>query len=188
MSIQTTLRNAFATACAAILLVAAPASATVVEQGRFVDETYGFSYDCGFPVEVTGVATGNYRLRAGNPGAPGAFFALDRVSYREVHTNPDTGAWFTIRGRFASNELTATHVAGSVYEFRVIKAGQPAIFEDSAGNLVARDRGAMRQTFLFDTGGDDVPGGTFVELLDFQLDGPHAAFGERCSIAAKLIG
>ncbi len=51
-----------ATAAAFTTVAAAAASATVVEKGHIVDGTYGFSYDCGFPVEVTGIGTGNFRL------------------------------------------------------------------------------------------------------------------------------
>ena len=170
------------------VVLAAAASASVVDQGRFVDEPYAFSYDCGFPVEVSGVASGNFRLRQGKGDDAGAFFSLDRMSFREIHTNPLTGAWFSISGHFASNEITARRVDGSLFEFRTIKAGQPAVIEDAAGNLVARDRGVMRVTILFDTGGDDEPGGTFVALLDLDLNGPHASFGNLCAIATKLIG
>ena len=63
-----------------------------------------------------------------------------------------------------------------------------ATITDSAGNLVARDRGVLRRTILFDTGGDDVPGGEFVALLDLRLAGPHASFGHLCDFAAGLIG
>ena len=63
-----------------------------------------------------------------------------------------------------------------------------ATITDSAGNLVARDRGVLRRTILFDTGGDDVPGGEFVALLDLRLAGPHASFGHQCDVAAGLIG
>ncbi len=182
------LRTMLAAAGALTILVAAPAPATVVDQGHFVDEPYGFSYDCGFPIEVTGVATGNFRLREGKGDDATAFFSLDRISFREIHTNPQTGAWFSVSGHFASNEITARRIDGSVFEFRTIKAGQPAVIEDAAGNLIARDRGVLRVTILFDTGGDDEPGGTFVDLLDVDLNGPHASFGNRCAIASDLIG
>jgi hypothetical protein len=188
-------RRAFAVglpvlAAAALLTVlhAAPASATVVDQGRFVDEPYGFSYDCGFPVEVSGVATGNFRLREGQGDDSRAFFSLDRVSFREIHTNPESGAWFSVSGHSASNEITATHVEGSLFEFRITEAGQPAVIRDASGDLVARDRGVVRRTILFDTGGDDEPGGTFVELLALEVNGPHATFGNLCAIATDLIG
>ena len=88
--------KAFSTAamCAA-LAAAAPASATIVERGSFTDESYGFAYDCGFPVEVAGIASGHFRLREGKNADASAFFSLDNVSYREIHTNPLTGRWFS---------------------------------------------------------------------------------------------
>lgn len=188
MSVLIQIRTVLAAAGAATVLLAAPASAAVVDRGRLVDEPYGFSYDCGFPVEVSGVASGNYRLREGTGDDAGAFFSLDRISFREIHTNPETGAWFAFSGHFARNEITARRIDGSVFEFRTIKAGVPAVIEDSAGNLVARDRGVLRFTILFDTGGDDQPGGTFIDLLELDVNGPHAAFGNLCAIATDLIG
>jgi len=35
------------------------------------------------------------------------------------------------------------------------------------------DRGAIRQTYLFDTEGDHTPGGVFLELLEERVSGPH---------------
>jgi hypothetical protein len=177
-----------ATAAAFTTVAAASASATVVEKGRFVDEPYGFAYDCGFPVEVTGVGTGNFRLREGSGDDATAFFSLDRISFSEIHTNPETGEWFSLTGHFANNEVGATRVEGSLFEFRIIKAGPVARIEDSDGNLVARDRGVLRRTILFDTGGDQVPGGEFVELVDLRLAGPHPTFGRLCDVATELIG
>jgi len=168
--------------------VTAAAPATVVEQGRFADEPYGFAYDCGFPVEVSGVASGNFRLREGKGADATAIFSLDRVSFSERHTNPQTGEWFSLSGHFASNETGATPVEGSLFEFRIVKAGQVAVIEDSDGELVSRDRGALRRTILFDTGGDQEPGGEFVELLDLRLAGPHPTFDRLCDVAADLIG
>src|SRR5215211_9338789 len=138
-------------AAALTALTATAAPAAVVEKGRFVDETYGFAYDCGFPVEVTGVASGNFRLRAGTGDDATTFFSLDRISFREIHTNPQTGEWFSRSGHFANNEIDARRIEGSLFEFRIIKAG-PTVIEDSDGNLVLRDRGVVRQTILFDTG------------------------------------
>jgi hypothetical protein len=169
-------------------VAAAASPAAVVEKGRFVDEPYGFAYDCGFPVEVTGVASGNFRLREGTGDDATAFFSLDRISYREIHTNPQTGAWFSVSGHFANNEVSATRVEGSLFTFKVIKAGPVAVIEDSDGNLVSRDRGALQLTILFDTGGDQEPGGTFVDLVELRLAGPHPTFDRRCDVASELIG
>jgi hypothetical protein len=177
-----------ATAAAVTAVFAAPAPAGIIEKGHIEDGTYGFAYDCGFPVEVTGIASGNFRLREGTGDDATAFFSLDRLSFHEIHTNTLTGEWFSITGHFAENEVSATRVEGSLFEFRSIKAGPVARFEDSDGNLVARDRGVLRRTILFDTGGDQVPGGTFVELVEIDLAGPHSTFDRRCEVATELIG
>jgi hypothetical protein len=182
------LRRTLAIALAVTGATAAAAPASVVEKGRFEDDPYGFSYDCGFPVEVTGVASGHFRLREGSGDDATAFFSLDRISFREIHTNPETGEWFSLSGHFTNNEVSATRVEGSLFEFRSIKAGQLAVIEDSDGNLVARNRGVLRSTILFDTGGDDQPGGTFVDLVDLRLAGQHPTFDRLCDVASELIG
>ena len=79
-------------------------------------------------------------------------------------------------------------IEGSLFEFRIIKAGQVAIIKDSEGNLVARDVGVLRRTILFDTGGDQEPGGEFIDLVDLRLAGPHPSFDKLCDFATALIG
>src|SRR5215207_6522387 len=182
------VRITLAIAAIVTSVAAAAAPAAVVEKGRFVDEPYGFAYDCGFPVEVTGVASGNFRLREGSGDDATAYFSLDRISFHEVHTNPETGAWFSLDGHFANNEVSATRVEGSLFTFKIVKAGQVAVIKDADGNLVTSDRGAMRRTILFDTGGDQDPGGDFVDLVDLHLAGPHPTFERLCDVASELIG
>ena len=97
-----------AAAVCGAFVAAAPASATGVERGHFPNDPYAFSYDCGFPVEVSGIGSGHYRLREGKNADATAFFSLDNISYEETHTNPLTGRWFKVSGRFASNEITST--------------------------------------------------------------------------------
>ena len=182
------VRRTLAAAAALTTVAAAAAPASVIEKGRIVDGSYGFAYDCGFPVEVTGIGSGNFRLREGTGDDATAFFSLDRLSYREIHTNAETGEWFSVSGHFANNEVGATRVEGSLFEFRIIKAGPVARIEDSEGNLVSRDRGVVRRTILFDTGGDQEPGGEFVDLVDVDLAGPHPSFDRLCDFATELIG
>jgi hypothetical protein len=181
-------RRTLAIAATLTAVVATAAPASVVEKGRIVDGTYGFDYDCGFAVEVTGIASGNFRLRAGTGDDATAFFSLDRISFREIHTNTQTGEWFSVRGHFLNSEVSATRVEGSLFEFRSIKAGPVAVIEDSDGNLVSRDRGVLRRTILFDTGGDQEPGGEFVDLVAVDLAGPHPTFDRLCDVATELIG
>jgi hypothetical protein len=82
-------------------------------------------------------------------------------------------------------------VDGPIFEFRVVEAGQPFVIRDSDGNLVARNRGSVHFTYLFDTGGDEEPGGEYVEGSDevIRVAGPHPSFeASLCDIAGELIG
>ena len=182
------VRATLATAAVFAGVTAAAATATVVDKGHLADEPYGFAYDCGFPIEVSGVASGNFRLREGKGDDATAFFSLDRITFSERHTNAQTGEWFTLSGHFANNEVGATRIEGSLFEFRSIKAGPVVTIEDSDGNPVARDVGNLRRTILFDTGGDQEPGGEFVDLVDLRLAGQQATFGKLCDVATALIG
>ncbi|MDQ3987295.1 MAG: hypothetical protein M3280_12465 [Actinomycetota bacterium] len=171
------------------MCVALPAGATVREKGRY-SGVISFSYDdCGFPVEVSGEFSGHFRFREGKNRNKSAFFLMDNFSYSETHTNTDTGEWFLVRGNGVFNETKATRVEGTIFKFRSVEAGQPFVVEDSSGNVVLRDRGAIRRTILFDTEGDDEPGGTFLEFLDVDVSGPHPGFfADFCDIARDLIG
>jgi hypothetical protein len=170
-------------------VAALPAGATVVERDRYADD-YGFGYaDCGFPVEVTGRISGTYRIRAGKGDDASAFFLHDRFFYREVHTNAATGAWFVLRGEGVFNEVGASRVEGSIFEFRSIDAGQPFVVEDSSGEIVLRDRGALRKRILFDTGGDGEVGGSEVGFVGVDVAGPHPGlFVDFCQLARDVIG
>ena len=77
----------------------------------------------------------------GKNGDESAFFVSDNYSYRQVHTNLDTGEWFVVRGNGLFTDVKATRVEGSIFEYVTVEAGQPFVVEDSAGNVVLRDRG-----------------------------------------------
>ena len=173
---------------ALMLVSAAPAGATIVERNRY-DLGFSDRYDdCGFDVAVEGAVSGHLRIRAGTGETDTAFFLRDTFSYTEIHTNLETGESLTIEGRGVFNEVRATHVEGNVFEFTSIEAGQPFVISDSAGDVVLRDRGVVYSRVLFDTGGDDVPGG---EVLDVhtELRGPHpGADINVCNVITTLIG
>jgi hypothetical protein len=157
---------------ALMIVSAAPAGATIVERDRY---EFGFSdgYDgCGFDVAVEGAVSGHLHIRAGKGKTDTAFFLRENFSWTETHTNVETGESLTIEGHGLFKDVLAKHVEGNVFEFRAIQAGQPFVVYDSAGNVVLRDRGLVQWTVLFDTGGDDVPGG---DVLDVQaeLRGQH---------------
>jgi hypothetical protein len=176
-------------AVALLALLAGPAAGTVVDRGHY-SGTYSDSFDdCGFTLEVEGTFSGQFTVRADRDGE--AFYARDTGSFREVLTNAETREWFVVRGHRVFNEIKATLVSGTVYEFEQIEAGQPFVIEDSAGNVVVRDRGVIRFGALFDTLGDGVPGVVFLEATFELVHGPHPGFAEDfpfCEIAAELTG
>jgi len=171
-----------------VLTVAASAQATVRE--RFREEpVWSFVEDCGFPVEVTGSGSALFILREGKNKDTGAFPVLNSFRYSETWTNRATGQWFLIRGHVLFNEVEATHVEGTIFEFRFVEAGQPFVVEDSDGNVVERSRGSVHGTYLFDTQGDDQPGGEWISDLEFRVAGPHPGLDKLpCDYAVQLIG
>jgi hypothetical protein len=179
-------------AVAVALAAAVPAQSTVRERSQVKDEPYSFTTDeCGFPIAVEGSFSDLAIVREGNREDDGAFPVVDHFGFSETYTNVDTGEWFTITGKATFVEIRATRVDGPIFEFRFVEAGQPFVVRDSEGNVVARNRGAVHATYLFDTGGDDEPGGEEVpdtfEVI--RIAGPHPSFeAEFCEIASDLIG
>jgi hypothetical protein len=151
-------------------------------------DTFSFD-DCGFTIDGVENAEGVMHFRVAKGGE--AFLVSDNYSFRDVLTNRATGKWFVIRGNGLFHETAATHVSGNVYEFVAIEAGQPFVMEDSAGNVVVRDRGVIRQSYLFDTLGDGTPGGVRLEDTGVSVHGPHPGFADDfpfCELAADLTG
>lgn len=177
-----------ALAAIAMTLAAAPTDATVRE--RFsITEPIAWSYECGFPVEVTGSRSDHFTIREGRNRDAGAFPVLHRGRFHETHTNTDTGEWFTIEGRSTFNEVEATRVEGTIFEFHFVDAGQPYVVRDSDGDVVSRNRGSQHVWYLFDTLGDDEPGGEFVADVGDRVNGPHPDLERTiCDIAIPLIG
>jgi hypothetical protein len=167
---------------------AAPAGATIVEGGPYT-EPYSFGYDdCGFDVSVEGIASGHYSIRAGKGGRATAFFLNDNYSYKETHTNPDTGAFFTVKGNGIFHEIKATRLEGNLFEFEEVEAGQPFVMYDSHANSSFATEVPFTTT-RSSTLGDDVVGGELGEELDPDVNGPHLAFeGDLCENITELIG
>ena len=70
-----------------------------------------------------------------------------------------------------------------------VEAGQPFRLYDSQGNLVLRDRGAIRFTVVFNTLGDATPGGIVIEELEPSVRGPHPGFDDAtlCPVLVPLL-
>jgi hypothetical protein len=167
---------------------AIPAGATIFERGEY-GEPYSFTYDdCGFEVAVEGEFSGQFIIRTGKNKDESAFFLHDQFQFSEVHTNVDTGEWFRVRGHATFQEVQGTRVEGTIFRFEAIVAGQRVV-ENSDGEVVLRDRGAIRFSILFDTLGDDEPGGVLIEEFEPQVRGPHPGFNtDFCEIVTELIG
>jgi hypothetical protein len=164
------------------LVSVAPAFATVAFKEHYSFD-YDFTYDCdGTEISVTGHAEGVAHIRVGTGEFETAFFAHDNYEFTETHTNPD-GNFLVISGDGLFQETRAVHLEGTQFAFTSVNAGRPFIVYDEAGNVLARDRGVIRQTIVFDTLGDDTPGGEFIEELSFEVAGPHDGLGfDTCSV------
>jgi hypothetical protein len=169
-------------------LGAGTASATVIDRGHYSSDPYAFSHDdCGFDVDVEGTASGQFHIRAGKGKTDTAFFQFDNYSFTETQTNPANGKFLTITANASFRETRAKRVEGNVFEFWAVESGQFRMF-DSEGRLVARDRGSVQFHILFDTEGDDVPGGIFIEEFPPKVNGPHPGFDDFCGLITPLIG
>jgi hypothetical protein len=174
---------------AALVSGSAPAGAAAVDREQYSGTDEYTIDDCGFTLNVVSTYYGQLLLRADKTGQ--AFPETDILHFRNVLTNPDTGQWFVVRGHRLFHDISATQVDGTIYEFSAVEAGQPLVLEDAEGNVIVRDRGVIRHTYLFDTLGDGQPGGDFIANLESVVHGPHAGFAEDfpfCEIAADLTG
>ncbi len=174
---------------AALVAGGAPAGATVIEREHYSGTNEFTDTGCGFTLNVVSTFYGQSLLRVDKTGQ--AFLVKDTFHFRDVVTNPDTGQWFVVRGHGLFHDIKATQVEGTIYEFKAVEAGQPFVIEDSEGNVIVRDRGVIRHTYLFDTLGDSEPGGEFIEETETVVHGPHPGFADDfpfCEIAAELTG
>jgi hypothetical protein len=161
----------------ALLASALPAVAAIYERDLNYQSEDAFGYDdCGFHVDVAGTYSGSFQTRTGTGPDASAFFVHNRFVFDEVHTRTSDGSVIIVSGHGLFQEVKATQIDGSVFEFTAIQAGQPFVVTDADGHLLVRDRGTIRETILFDTFGNDTPGGEFIEQLDFSIAGPHPGF------------
>lgn len=168
-------------AAAIVLTMALPASAAIFFRERYAGSD-AFSYsDCGFDVDVTVEYGGRFQIRTGTGADASAFFAHDNYWFRETHVRGD-GKTVFLSGSGNFVETKATRVEGSVFTFTSVNAGQLFTARDSDGNVLFRDRGAIVETILFDTLGDDEPGGEFLEILDTTFHGQFPSVEGFCAI------
>lgn len=167
----------------ALPFAAGSVGATVIWHGHYADDFAVSFDDCGFWIDVSGSTEGVAHFRVGRGDQATAFFLHDNYSFLETWTRRGTSRSFTLGGDGVFQETRATRIAGTVFEFTSINAGQPFVVRDSEGNVILRDRGVIRQVLQFDTLGDDVPGGEFVADVSFSVRGPHPGLDfDPCAI------
>lgn len=183
---------AVALALGATLAVASPAEATIIQTEHYAGSFEAEFEFCGLDVHYEDEWSGRVKIRQGKGRDAGAFFVQDHFSGVETFTNTANGKFFTISHDGVFQELRATRVEGSVFEFVAHEVGQPFVVRDMDGRVVLRDRGNITSTVLFDTLGDDEPGGDFLGVVDVRVSGPHPGFflepGEECPGVNDLIG
>lgn len=153
-----------AVALASLALVAAggtAAQAKPFSMGKFSGTDSFTDVVCGLEVQFDVEFSGHDIVRPVH-GSDQAFLGHTSYDFREVITNPETGAFVTTHGHGVFHERHATQVEGDIYFFEAHDAGSFTVF-DSDGNRIARANGVVRLTALFDTLGDFQPGGEFIE-------------------------
>jgi hypothetical protein len=185
MRIRSTIRKAAAVAFSTslVLMLAAPASATVYSNDRY-GGTYEFSYTCGSNVIAgSGTYGGRELIRTGKGSLQTAFFDHNQYWWSETHTNLTTGETIYVSSNGLFQETKAVPLGGTLFMFSSVSAGQPFTVRDAAGNVLLRDRGAIKETVVFDTQGDAVPGGIFIESVSLSVAGPHPGMSfDTCDI------
>lgn len=176
-----------------LMLAMTPAAqAKIVDRGEFSPTETGSFDDCGFQIDSVLVESGRFWVRAeGKESTSQAFFGTVQLQTHEVLTNAETGDWFVVRSHSTFKDVKATHAEGDIYRFRQHESGQPFVVENSDGKVVVRDRGLIVWDQLFDTLGDNEPGGEELDITVTAIHGPHPGFAEEfdfCALAQELIG
>jgi hypothetical protein len=189
------VRRCVATAGVVSLLLTAwalPARADVINHQRFADS---FSDDfelCAIPVHIDGQESGFFHQRVGKGDLESAFFAHVNLTTTETITNPANGTFLVIESHAVIQETKAIRVEGTIFQFSDVTAGQPFVLRDMSGRVVLHNRGSIRTTILFDTLGDDTPGGVVLDVISQRIAGPHPELemdeDAFCAVVQDLIG
>jgi hypothetical protein len=136
-------------------------------------ETMTLSCGGGLTLTVVTTYSGVSSLRESR-GVKDPFFHYSERYTETTTITTQSGERFTISGSGVFKEVAVRRVEGSdrLFVFDVLDAGSRTL-RDADGSVLARDRGSTRETILFDTFGDDVPGGQFVDFPDYRENGQH---------------
>jgi hypothetical protein len=191
------IRRSLAIAAVLAAAWAVPAQAEIYENTR---ESGSFSEEfeeCGKQLRADVTYSAKSITRTGKHDLDTAFFGHFQVDGVETITNLANGRFYTIEHHSMAKDTKAVPQGGTLFIFDTIEVGQPFTVRDMSGEIVLRERGQLRWTYLFDTLGNDgpdgtpVPGGETLEDLAVKIAGPHAAFEmteeEWCAFQDDLI-
>jgi hypothetical protein len=189
------VRRCLATAGVLSLLLTAwalPARAEVINHQRFAG-SFSDDFDlCGIAVRIDGEESGFFHQRVGHGDLESAFFAHINVTTTETITNPANGTFFVIESHAVIQQTKAIRVEGTIFRFSDVTAGQPFVLRDMSGRVVLHNRGSIRTTILFDTLGDETPGGLVLDVISQRISGPHPELemdeDAFCAVVQDLIG
>src|SRR4051812_7022804 len=173
-----------------VMVCAVPAHATVTDQQHYsFSDSIPDDVICGVTVRHHFSGSGVFHLRVGKGDLDTLFFTLDKSEAVSTLTNEANGNVVWIEHNSVTHDITGTLVEESTFKAVTIVAGQPISIRDMSGRIVARDRGVVRETYLFDTQGDHTPGGLYIEQLGLMIGGPHPLFPEAafCTIVRPLL-
>ena len=144
------------------LIVGMPTASGAPLERENYSFTDGFDFDdCGFSIhdEVTG--KGTFILKA--PRTPdGPPYYMDNYEVHETLTANHRTLYVDHQGLY--KDLHITLVEDTVYRFVSMESGRPFTVTDESGNILIRDRGLLRTTFLIDTLGDtDLENDVYIE-------------------------
>ena len=173
----------------AALAAAPPAPATTFDRVRLDAVPYAFDdVRCGIDVHVEGTAGGLISLRVGKGDTATAFFEHDVIAYDETWAAAN-GRFVTVTGKASFNDVKAVPLGDNLFRFSMVEAGQPFRLFDADGTLLLRDRGSIRFSAVFDTLGDEIPGGIMVEEFEPIMRGSHPSSDDAtlCTVLVPLL-
>ena len=132
------------TAAAAVMSIAfvTPVEATMFQKVEPYSGEENFPIDgfCGLEeVQFNSEFSGRFHIREGKGKQAGAFFLHDNFSVLETLTNRQNDKSFTVSRDGVFQDIRATRVDGSIFEFVSHEVGQPFVVRDMDGNVVLRD-------------------------------------------------
>lgn len=171
-------------AAAAVLVLAAPAQAVILDSGLDEwEETFGPS-DCGdFTVTTSEVGRVDYRFEERRPGD---YFWSGHGLVENVYTNDATGRSWSSRVRFFEHDTRVLSRQGTAFEMLVTQSFRADVF-DEGGAVDSSNRGMVQWVLTIDTKG--TPTDFDDDLVDYARHvRDHGSFriGDFCADAVRF--